>query len=166
MIREDAIGFIQSCTPVLVFDAEKSTVETRVERVLTECGCGWDEGYDFYYRFHADTLLSAVGNCLANGRRQGQFVLEGVEYYCHVELSGAGDSGGQGIWENPETRPIKAEILIDVAQKKLTLNILNEPAKIIVSAPDPLAPDPCQTCVEKLTGVGGESCLDCHLNKK
>ena len=37
---------------------------------------------------------------------------------------------------------------------------------IIEDVPKPLASDPCQTCVEKLTGVGGESCLDCHLKKQ
>ena len=166
MNREDAIDFLRACTSVFVFDPEKASVETRVERVLTECGFGWDEGYDFYYSFNADALLSAVENCLAGDSRQGRFLLEGIEYYCHIELSGAGDSGGRGIWENPDTRPIKAESLMDIAENKLSLSIIAEPAKTIDSSTDPPAPDPCQNCAEKLTGVAGESCLDCHLKTK
>ncbi|GEM_PF-3627516 len=123
-----AADFIQSCSPDFKFDPESSTIETEAKRTLTLSGCGWDEGYDFYCVFNASNLLSAIENYLASGRMQDKVLLEGVEYYCNIELSGAGDNISRALWEDPNVRPARAEVLIDFAGKKLLMNILEAKA--------------------------------------
>lgn len=124
-----AVDFIQSCTSDFKFDPESSTITTDAKRTLTLSGCGWDEGYDFYCVFNATSLLTAVEYYLASGRMQDRVLLAGVEYYCNIELSGAGDNLSPDIWENPNTRPAQAEVLIDFPEKKLVLNILESKAE-------------------------------------
>jgi hypothetical protein len=116
-----AIEFIQRCTLNFTFDAELLAIETPLQSELTLSGCGWDEGHEWYSVFPATPLLAEVERCLRRNIATSHIAIAGTELDYPIELDGP--CGGRSSNTATES-PVTAELKIEIAQKRITIQVV------------------------------------------